>query len=52
MKRSFSLDYKEHTKKIFSLSEFQEKKIDGVEAKYLLKKSTSINKGGKQIISL
>ncbi len=28
MKRSFSLDYKEHTKKIFSLSEFQEKKID------------------------
>ena len=30
----------------------EKKKIDDVEAKYLLKKSTSINMVGKQIISL
>jgi hypothetical protein len=31
---------------------YGEKKIDDVEAKYLLKKSTSVNMVGKQIISL
>jgi len=30
----------------------EKKKIDDVEAKYLLKKSTSVNMVGKQIISL